>query len=88
MSGVCLLFQLSRICDYKTRPPILPHILTDEECQQWNDRVLNGTPNNEQAQQRFTGLVEEVAQSRAISIDQLPKLSTWVDVIECDEGRI
>lgn len=63
-------------------------VLTDEEREQWNTMILTGTPQNEQAQQRFNGLVEELAQSRGVSSDQLPKLSTWVDVIECDEGRL
>jgi len=62
--------------------------ISDEEREQWNTMVLTGTPQNEQAQQRFNGLVEELARSRGVSSDQLPKLSTWVDVIECDEGRL
>ncbi|GJL50089.1 MAG: hypothetical protein NPIRA01_13160 [Nitrospirales bacterium] len=63
-------------------------VLTDEEREQWNTMVLTGSPQNEQAQQRFNGLVETLAKSRGVAIDQLPKLSTWVDVIECDEGRL
>ena len=63
-------------------------VVSDEEREQWNCKVLTGTPQNEQAQQRFNGLVEALAQSRGIPVDQLPTLITWVDVIECDEGRL
>ncbi len=63
-------------------------MVSDEASQQWNTMVLNGTPQNEQAQQRFNGLVEALAKSRGVVVDQLPTLTTWVDVIECDEGRL
>ncbi|GJL53640.1 MAG: hypothetical protein NPIRA02_07720 [Nitrospirales bacterium] len=63
-------------------------ILSEEERAQWNTMVLTGKPQNEQARQRFHGLVEALAKSREISVAQLPELLTWVDVIECDEGRL
>ncbi len=62
--------------------------VSDDDREEWNNRVLTGTPQNEQARQRFNGLVEALAQSRGVQVDQLPKLVTWVDVIECDEGRL
>ncbi len=62
--------------------------VSDHEREEWNKKVLAGTPQNEQAQQRFNGLVEALAQSRGIPVGQLPKLTTWVDVIECDEERL
>ena len=62
--------------------------VSDDEREKWNTKVLAGTPQNEQAQERFNGLVEALAQSRGVPVDQLPKLTTWVDVIECDEGRL
>ncbi len=62
--------------------------LTDEEKAQWNEMVLNGGPKNDQAQQRFNAKVEDVAKKRGVSVDQLPKVSTWVDCIELDEDRM
>ena len=62
--------------------------LTDEEKAQWNEMVLNGRPKNDQAQQRFNAKVEDVAKKRGISVDQLPKVSTWADCIELDEDRM
>ncbi|WP_447970799.1 DUF5069 domain-containing protein [Nitrospira sp. M1] len=61
--------------------------LSEEERVQWNTMVLTGKPQNEQAQQRFNGLVEALAKSRGVSVAELPELLTWVDVIECEEGR-
>ena len=63
-------------------------VLTDEEKAQWNEMVLNGGPKNDQAQQRFNAKVEEVAKKRGVSVDQLPKVSTWADCIELDEDRM
>ena len=62
--------------------------LTDEEKAQWNEMVLNGGPKNDQAQQRFNANVEAVAKKRGVSVDQLPKVSTWADCIELDEDRM
>ena len=62
--------------------------LTDEEKTQWNEMVLYGGPKNDQAQQRFNAKVEAVAKKRGVSVDQLPKVSTWADCIELDEDRI
>ena len=62
--------------------------LTDEEKTQWNEMVLNGGPKNDQAQQRFNAKVEAVAKKRGVSVDQLPKVSTWADCIELDEDRM
>ncbi len=62
--------------------------LTDEEKAQWNEMVLNGRPKNDQAQLGFNAKVEEVAKKRGVSVDQLPKVSTWADCIELDEDRM
>jgi hypothetical protein len=62
--------------------------LTDEEKAQWNEMVLNGGPKNDQAQERFNVKIEAVAKKRGVSVDQLPKVSTWSDCIELDEDRI
>ncbi len=62
--------------------------LTDEEKAQWNEMVLNGGPKNDQAQQRFNAKIEDVAKKRGLSVNQLPKVSTWADCIELDEDRM
>jgi len=62
--------------------------ITDEEKAQWNEMVLNGGPKNDQAQQRFNAKVEDVAKKRGVSVNQLPKVSTWADCIELDEDRM
>jgi len=55
---------------------------------QWNDRIFNGGPQNEAAQQRFQSRIAEVAAKRGMSVEQLSSLTRWVDIIELDEGRI
>ena len=62
--------------------------LTDEERAQWNDRIFNGGPQNEAAQQRFQSRLAEVAAKRGVSAEQLPSTTRWVDIIELDEGRM
>ena len=62
--------------------------LTAEECAQWNDMVLNGGPKNEGARQRFQARLAEMAAQRGVAVEDLPPASTWVDIIEIDEGRM
>ena len=62
--------------------------LTSQEKTQWNDMVLNGGPKNEGAQQRFQARLAELAAQRGVTIEDLPPASTWVDIIEIDEGRL
>lgn len=62
--------------------------LTDEEKAEWNEMVLTGGPKNDEAKQRFNSRVEVVAKKRGVSVDQLPKVATWVDCIELDEDRM
>ena len=50
--------------------------------------VLKGGPKNEGAQQRFQARLAELAAQRGVTIEDLPTASTWVDIIEIDEGRI
>lgn len=62
--------------------------LTDEERTQWNERIFNGGPQNEAAQQRFQARIAEVAAKRGLPVEQLSSLTRWVDIIELDEGRM
>ena len=62
--------------------------LTDEEIRLWNDRILHGGPKDEAARQRFQNRLAEIAAKRKTTVEQLPRISTWADVIELDEGRL
>ena len=73
------------LCDWVNQQgkPISP-----EEQAQWNDMVLTGGPKNEGAQQRFRARLTELAEQRGVPVEALPPASTWVDIIEIDEGRL
>jgi hypothetical protein len=62
--------------------------LTEQEKTGWNTMVYTGKPQNEQVQQRFDTLLDEVARKRGVSVDQLPTVSTWADLIDLDEDRM
>jgi Fic family protein len=62
--------------------------LTDEDIRQWNERILNGGPKDEAARQRFQARRAEIAAKRGVSVEQLPRAATWVDIIELDEERM
>jgi hypothetical protein len=62
--------------------------LTAEELHAWNDRIFSGGPKDEAARQRFQARLAEVAAKRRISVDTLPGVAAWSDVIELDEGRM
>jgi hypothetical protein len=62
--------------------------LTEQETIGWNKMVHTGKPQNELVQQRFDTLLDEVARKRGVSVDQLPTVSTWADLIDLDEDRM
>jgi len=62
--------------------------LTAEDLRQWNERILNGGPKDDAARQRFQARLAEVAAKRGVPVDTLPPTTTWVDIIELDEGRL
>ena len=62
--------------------------LTDGDRRQWNERILNGGPKDEAARQRFQARLTEVAAKRGVPVEQLPRATTWVDIIELDEERM
>ncbi|MBL8039027.1 MAG: DUF5069 domain-containing protein [Nitrospira sp.] len=61
---------------------------SDEEITQWSTNLLASGPKDESARQRFQGRLQEVATKRGVSVDSLPPVSTWADVIELDEDRL
>lgn len=62
--------------------------LSDADIRLWNMKVLGGGPKDEAAQERFTSRLSEIAAKRGIPLERLPRVATWVDVIELDEGRL
>ena len=62
--------------------------LSPEDIRQWNARILKAAPKDEAAHQRFQTRLAEVAAKRGVHIQVLPRPTTWVDIIELDEGRL
>jgi len=62
--------------------------LTEEEKAEWNAMVREGAPKNDVAQGRFDALLAGIAEKRGVSIEQLPKITKWVDAIDLDEDRL
>ena len=63
-------------------------LLSEEDKELWNQRIFTGGPNDDAARQRFQNRLVDIAAKRRVSIEELPNVSTWADVIELDEGRM
>lgn len=61
---------------------------TDQEIEQWSHGLLSSGPRDEAARQRFHGRLKDIASKREMSVETLPPVSTWADVIELDEDRL
>lgn len=62
--------------------------LSDEDIRQWNDRIFTGGPKDDAARRRFNDRLRDIAAKRGVTVDVLPPVTTWADVIELDEGRL
>jgi hypothetical protein len=62
--------------------------VTDEEIGEWSAGLLSSGPKDEAARQRFQGRLDDVARKRGVQVESLPRVTTWVDVIELDEARL
>ncbi len=62
--------------------------VSDAEIRLFSRNLLASRPNDEAAQQRFQGRLEDIARKRGVPITELPAVTTWADVIELDEGRL
>jgi hypothetical protein len=62
--------------------------LSEKDIQQWNDRIFTSSPQDDAARQRFLARLSDIAAKRGVSVNALPPVSTWADVIELDEGRL
>ncbi len=62
--------------------------LSDQDRREWNERILNGGPKDDDQRRRFQVRLADVAAKRDVPIETLPPVSTWVDIIELDEARL
>lgn len=62
--------------------------LTADDIRQWNESILNGGPKDDAARQRFQARLADVAATRGVPVETLPRVTTWVDTIELDEDRL
>jgi len=63
-----------------------PH--SQEEIAQWSQGLLASGPKDETTRARLQGRLDEIAKKRGVPVSALPNISTWVDAIELDEGRL
>ena len=61
---------------------------SDQEIAQWSQGILTSGPKDDAARQRFQSRLLDIATKRSVPVASLPPVSTWVDVIEIDEGRL
>ena len=62
--------------------------LSDAEIRLWTRKVLTAGPADEAARERFQGRLRDVAAKRGVPLESLPPVTTWVEAIELDEGRL
>jgi hypothetical protein len=61
---------------------------SDQEISQWSQELLASGSKDDAARQRFQGRLQDIANKRGVAVSSLPSVTTWVDVIELDEGRL
>lgn len=62
--------------------------LSEAEIRLWSRKVLTAGPGDEAARMRFQGRLLDVAAKRGVPLESLPPVTTWVEAIELDEGRL
>lgn len=62
--------------------------LSEAEIRLWNAKILTGEPKDDAAKERYRARLLDIAAKRGVPLDSLPKVTTWVDAIELDEGRM
>ncbi len=60
----------------------------EQEVTRWSQGLLAAGPKDEAARQRFQDRLQEIATKRSVSVESLPPVTTWADVIELDEARL
>ena len=61
---------------------------SDQEIARWSQGLLASGPKDDAARRRFQDRLQEIATKRSVSVNSLPSLITWADVIELDEERL
>lgn len=62
--------------------------LSETEIRIWTSKVLTAEPTDEPARERFQARLRDVAAKRGVPLESLPPVTTWVEAIELDEGRL
>lgn len=60
----------------------------DAEVRLFSRNLLHAEPKDDEARQRFSGRLQEIAIKRGVALSALPPVATWADVIELDEDRL
>ena len=60
----------------------------EQEVTRWSQGLLAAGPKDEAARQRFQDRLQKIATKRSVSVESLPPVTTWADVIELDEARL
>jgi hypothetical protein len=58
------------------------------EITQFSQGLLASGPKDDATRARFQARLDEIAKKRGVPVSTLPKISTWADTIELDEGRL
>ena len=61
---------------------------TPDRIEQWSRLLLASKPKDEEAKQRYQARLQDIAETRGVPVSALPPVTTWVDAIELDEGRM
>ena len=62
--------------------------LSEAEIRLWNAKILAGEPKDEAAKERYRVRLMDIAAKRGVPVESLPRVTTWVEAIELDEGRL
>ncbi len=62
--------------------------VSDAEILLFSRNLLKAEPKDDRTRQRFQDRLQEVAAKRGVAAASLPPVTTWVDLIELDEGRM
>lgn len=62
--------------------------VSEAERRLWTRNVLASKPGDPEAQAKYLSRLREIAAKRGVSVDALPPVTTWVEAIDLDEGRL
>jgi hypothetical protein len=62
--------------------------LKEADLEQWNEQLSTAAPKDEVVQARYDARLKDIAAKRGVPVASLPRVKTWVDQIDLDEGRL